>query len=827
MKQFGTKRQLFILATFLLIAGLCLVRPGANRLRARIVSSISLAVGRPVEVAAVNLRLLPQPGFDLENFVMRDDPAFGAEPVIRAQEVTAVLRVSSLLRGRLEVARLDLSEPSLNMVRNEEGRWNLESLLQRAAETPVAPTGKAGGEARPGFPYIEASDARINFKFGHEKLPHALTNADFSLWQDSENTWGMRMEAQPVRTDFNLSDTGTLKISGSWQRAARVRDTPLKFSLQWERAQLGQLSKLVYGDDKGWRGAIVFSATLSGTPLDLNIATLASVQDFRRYDIVSGAPLLLMAQCDAHYSSLDRVLSQVACHAPVADGEIALKGNVSGLYHPSAYQWSVSAHDVPVKGLVGLLRHAKGDVPKDLIAAGKINGSVEISRDAGRLGGGRWRGGGEATGFRLDSKSTKADLSLERIHFAVVQTAANHSEVVEIGPLAIAMGRPVPIAVRARLSRSGYNVQVQGDAQVRRLLQSAETLGLPVPKFSADGPAKVDLLIAGEWRGFAAPTITGKAQLHGIHADLAEFREPLEIAGANIAISPDRTKVSNLTASLAGGTWRGSFDAPRPCNRESKCTVHFNLSADKIDTSMLRKVAAGSRDRAWYRFLPSARKPAQTFLTSLHANGKITAGRLVIQGLVAAHLSADATIEDGALHLSNLQAELMGSVHRGEWTVDFSKQPPAYSGSGTFDEVDLAQLSTLMHTDWITGTAGASYEVKAAGASVAELLESAAGTLTVEAREAALPHLMLTNEPLEFERFAGKFLLHEARLEIAEGKLQSADVTYQVVGSASLANELDLRLIPNTGRGFNITGSLTAPRVEPALFPETQAALKP
>ena len=140
MKFFLTKRRLAVVAALLLVAVLCLVRPGANQLRTRIVSSISIrAVGRPVEVATVNLRLLPQPGFDLENFVMRDDPAFGAEPVVRAQEVTAVLRFSSLLRGRLEVSRLNLAEPSLNLVRNAEGHWNLESLLQRAAETAVAP----------------------------------------------------------------------------------------------------------------------------------------------------------------------------------------------------------------------------------------------------------------------------------------------------------------------------------------------------------------------------------------------------------------------------------------------------------------------------------------------------------------------------------------------------------------------------------------------------------------------------------------------------------------------------------------------------------------
>ena len=113
---------------------LFLVRPGAQRMRTRIVHSISLALGRQVDVGRVSLRLLPQPGFDLENFVVHDDPAFGAEPVLQSSDVIALVRVSSLLRGRLEIARLSLTEPSLNLVRDSEGRWNLESLLERAAQ---------------------------------------------------------------------------------------------------------------------------------------------------------------------------------------------------------------------------------------------------------------------------------------------------------------------------------------------------------------------------------------------------------------------------------------------------------------------------------------------------------------------------------------------------------------------------------------------------------------------------------------------------------------------------------------------------------------------
>ncbi len=236
-----------MVAGVVVVLALFLIRPGAERLRSRIAGSISSAVGRQVEIGSVSVHLLPQPGFDLGNFVVHDDPAFSAEPMLRSDDVTAALRVSSLFRGRLEIARLNLTEPSVNLVRNSSGHWNLENLLERAAKTPVAPTSKATNETRPAFPYIEADRGRINFKFGAEKKPYALTDADFSFWQESENAWGMRMKAQPVRTDFNLSDTGTLRVNGTWQRAATLRQTPLQFTMEWERAQLGQLTKLISG----------------------------------------------------------------------------------------------------------------------------------------------------------------------------------------------------------------------------------------------------------------------------------------------------------------------------------------------------------------------------------------------------------------------------------------------------------------------------------------------------------------------------------------------------------------------------------------------------
>src|ERR1044072_7929959 len=50
----------------------------------RMATSIGNSLGRPVHLDRVSLTLLPLPGFTIENLVVGEDPAFGVEPIIRA-----------------------------------------------------------------------------------------------------------------------------------------------------------------------------------------------------------------------------------------------------------------------------------------------------------------------------------------------------------------------------------------------------------------------------------------------------------------------------------------------------------------------------------------------------------------------------------------------------------------------------------------------------------------------------------------------------------------------------------------------------------------------
>ena len=850
--KFLRSRHGRVVAAIVLVMALFLARPGAQRLRSRIVSSIGLALGRQVDVGTVTLRFLPQPGFDLQNFVVHEDPAFGAEPVLQSSDVVAIVRVSSLLRGRLEIARLRLSEPSLNLVRNSEGRWNLENLLERAARTPVAPTAKARSEIRPGFPYIEADHGRINLKFGQEKKPYTLTEANFALWQDSENTWGVRLKAQPTRTDFNLSDTGLLEVDGSWQRAANLHETPVKFAVQWDGAQLGQVTKLTWGQDKGWRGAVTLSAALTGSPKDLTVNAEASIQDFRRYDITGGKASRLAAQCSAHYSSTDHTLSQLACDAPVGEGTIAAKGSVAALSGVRGYDLTMVAQGVPIQPLVEFARRVKKNVPADIVAAGKLDAKITLRRETTGTGlGPVWQGGGEVQGLNVRSPLTNTRFALDKIPFAVssnanpqLKTSAARSRTgatglgtelhMDIGPFAVALGRPGNATVHGQVSRSGYNFLVQGDAEVQRLLEVSRTVGLLAPQTTASGDAHINLQVGGNWAGFAAPAVTGTAVLHSVHTRVRGLNDPLEVAAATVSLTPNAADVQKLTVAAAGNTWHGSLTIPRQCETPRACAIRFDLHASEIATDAFSgSVNAVPGKQPWYRFLSSTAQasPAlpRPYLASVHAIGKLTADRVLIRGVTASRVSAEVELEQSLLWLSNLRGDILGGRHNGEWRVDFSVDPPAYSGNGTLEKVGLDQLAEAMHDGWITGSANVGYVASTHGWNKTELLTNADASLQMEVRDGSLPHLTLAGDasPLHVNRFAGRLLLRDGKFEIEQGKLQSPGGIYQLSGAASLNRVLDVKLTGEGTHGFYISGTLTQPHVVVNPTADTQAALKP
>ncbi|HTC92649.1 MAG TPA: AsmA family protein [Terriglobales bacterium] len=527
------RRKWIIVAVILGIAAFVPIR--LDRLKKRLEASITASLGRRVSAQSIDFHLLPQPGFNLQNFTIDDDPAFSSEPLLRSDSVTANLRLRSLLGARIEIARLSVKEPSLNLVRNSQGRWNVESLLTRAAQIPSAPTGNAHAESRPRFPYIEADSGRINFKIGPEKKAFALTEADFSLWLASEDLWNMRLVARPIRSDANLGDTGTLKLSGSFQRSPDLHATPFLLQATWQKAQLGQLTHLIYGRDRGWRGAVTATAKLTGSPRSFDFTGAVSVDDFRRYDIASNDSLDFNINCNAMYRGMaaPNTPVQFDCTLPKDGGAFNLAGGLMPNTKPNAQpvvlsNLSLRAFKFPLSTVAAMARHMKKDMARELDATGFIDGTFFSS--PGLHGDGIVDHDVETWTVIVSNIKLRSELLQPAVGTEVIAInfqrpipdKTDHSRrpkgqiilpetQLTVTPFRIALGGPAPAVAGATFSRSNYHFEIKGDVDLERLNAFLASLGLPTPETDpvAKGRAKVDLTYSGAWSGFASPEVAG------------------------------------------------------------------------------------------------------------------------------------------------------------------------------------------------------------------------------------------------------------------------------------------------------------------------------
>ena len=498
-----------------------------NRFKRRIVTSISTSLGRPVHLDSVTLVLLPFPGFKLENFVVAEDPAFGSEPVIRANEVQATLRIPSLYSKKVEFSRISLKEPSINLVHAADGQWNVESILLKAAQISAAPTAQVKAGPDPRFPYIEATDARVNIKSGLEKLPFSLTEADFALWLPEPSQWRVRISGKPTRTDTSASDTGLVSLEGTLGRAERFDLIPIDLAAEWKNAPLGEASRVLTGNDAGVRGELRLNVTLRGTLGTSTLKTAIDLRGLRRADFVPDQPIHLRADCQATTADTFHALHEIRCSWP-PPGEptlLALTGDLPNIHDPASASFQLGTPGLPAATLLQWLRAASPRVSPDITATGTLTGS--ISRDPASSPGApsiaplSLAMGGTYNLPTLTGHLTLTPFTLTggppgNTPITLGETALDSTTPAGsflLAPTTLALGGKEPATLEARFDASGYGLHLTGNVLPTRLLALAaavpqfgdglEALFLPPsatqPPSSKELPIHVDLTSIRTW----------------------------------------------------------------------------------------------------------------------------------------------------------------------------------------------------------------------------------------------------------------------------------------------------------------------------------------
>ena len=494
-----------------------------NRLKRRIATSISASLGRPVQLDGVTMHLLPVPGFTLANFVVSEDPAFGSEPIIRAQVVNVTLRPSSLWRRHVEFSSMTFETPSLNLVRNAAGEWNVQSLLMHAASVSTAPTAQRKAGPEPRFPYIEATGARVNVKLGQEKKPFSLTDTDFALWLTSPNEWRVRAKGTPTRTDTNISDPGVVKVEGSLKRAATMAEVPVDLTASWSGAPMGEASRMLSGQDAGWRGNLNVEASLRGLLGAAKLTTTIHMEDLRRADFVPVQTMDVRAECRGTLDVTAAVVKDPDCAVatPFADGiktsgrvvAIADRLDLSELADSSKLDAAgvrVGMTNVPDAWLLDWVRLFSQRIPAGEHPEGTVAGSMLLTgARKGRPA--RWEGvfRGEMVGLLPWTGAESAYL----VHTATLTSRAAEEGFV-LTPLSLTpAGKASGLMLSGVATTSGYTLRLVGtasEAQLQALRALAPPLGDGLQEVvKADGVAKgeagrvvkVDAMCSRAWGG--------------------------------------------------------------------------------------------------------------------------------------------------------------------------------------------------------------------------------------------------------------------------------------------------------------------------------------
>lgn len=813
-----------------------------NRYKRRVVDQITRALGRNVSVSAIEMRLLPRPGVILSGFVVSDDPSYSPEPMLRAETVAAYVRLSSLWRGRLEIGTLELDSPSLNLVRRDDGHWNVEELLQRTSYGSSAPTGAARQPSRDRFPYVEATLGRINIKLGQVKKAFAFTEADFALWLESENEWGVRLKARPTRTDLALSDTGQLSLDGRLRRAAQLRETPVSIKVSFAKGQLGQLTKLIYGRDRGWRGGASATGSVTGTPQALAVVLDAQVEDFRRYDIALGEALRLRVHCTGNYTVSGEQITDAICEAPIKPGTLRVSGSADH-WGASSYQISFDAQQIPMSRIIAFARHVKKDLPADLDASGEAEASFEVRKTEGGVQ--TWSGGGRTTHLALRSKVLSSDLDIGQVEFSVPGSSAPTNAKVKhknspppaplgfalvVKPFPLAMGGASPAVVSGFFDDENYRTTVSGPTELTRLLEVASAFGIGTPAIGLKGESEVELELAGPWVGFAPPTVSGQMHIKSAVAELQGVNEPMQIASASAGILGGTLKIDSFSGSFASGpTLEGSASFPIECAAASEsCALQFNVRANELPLWRVSQLLnPGVRSQPWYNLLALGKRRNDALL-KLRASGTLTVARVPLGPVLATNVGTHVEMNTGKVQLEVLRSDVLGGKHAGRWDADFTQSPPRYVGGGSFQKVSMEQLSTAMKDNWATGLVSGKYGVSLQGTNASSLRDSLSGSVDFAWTAGTLRHVTLPPHPapLTFATFAGLLDGNRGKLTLKDAHLNSAGVTYAVSGSAALDRSLDMKLERQGGTSYTISGSLEKPRAEAVLGAGNQAKLQ-
>jgi hypothetical protein len=868
-----------VAAVVLQVAASLVVRTG--RVRLFLTRQLETAFGRKVEVGEYSATLFPTPQLDAKAITVGEDPSFGQEYFLRAERLSAGLRWLGLLHGRFELGTLDLERPSLILVRNSEGRWNLERWLPApslAMQAKVAGAPARGTQAAPThlLRKIEITDGRVNFKVGDEKSAFAFVQVEGSVEQMAPGRWRLDLAAGPWRSGATLQLAGTVRVSGE-VAGTSTRLQPAHLKMSWEKSSLADVFRLVAGRDFGVRGTFAGEATAdSGTglpaapgknlaPGDWIFSLQTRASGIHRWDLTERSDnprigLKMSGRWNPGASTTDA--DELIIEMPRSN----LRGTASskGVFSKN-FQVRIDSAGLQAADFLDWYRAFQPDVAEEVRASQYFTGAVALSGWPLKLDeaafsstSGRWMVPGFAA--PLEVKALRG--GTQRGRFVVEPFAIS---LPATGTVALAAKEAAGSAKPTATLSHGVTLSLAHDLQQRAgavrvetqsvraetILALAEAFGKNLRHgWEVRGEASGDL--RWEWSPGAAPALNGQVDLTRGTLQVAGLNQPVQLENLRAEWRQARRRYTLGKVGAFGATWSGSIEQtgtiPGGSGERELPVWGFQLQTDHLDAAELdRWIGPRSRPNWLQRLLPApvavgAPLPSSSLLKRIHADGELKAEEIAIEKIMLKQFRGQVSVDGTELKLQKIQAQWSGGTAQGSMNASLSASP-SYEVAASLNGVSLVLTPWLARlSEHLAGTASGTLKLRARGVGRDALLKSLAGEGEIHLSKVELRGWDVAGTMAQGQwktgvsRWAtgsGTFHLSDGGFELNGLKLASASDEFLLKGSVSFSQDADLTAESHfTGHGAHAEASarfltISGPLSEPKVSLEKATAQQP
>jgi hypothetical protein len=781
---------LLVLALFSVVLAVTLSRVVASQSARRFLTArLEQAFGRQVEVSKFSIRWIPTPGIVAERVTISDDPRFGHEYFLRAESIVASPRWRSLLLAKLELGTLELSHPSLNLVRNDDGRWNVESWLPPPGNLRSAQniSGSRSPRAAAQLSRIEIDSGRINFSNGADRRPFALEDLSGSIEQEGAGSWRIALAAHPSRSTVHLQQAGTLSVAGIIAGTS-ARLHPADLTLTWSDVSLADALRLALGNDPGIRGefglqviartdpeSAPLNANSARTPARWNISLSARMSGLHRWDMASrpdnpAANLVAQAEWDAGSPQISlQKFSLEAPHSKIeGDSTVQWAGEINPEVH-------LASSGISFEDIFAWYRSFQPGIADGLTAEGFLTSDVKLSGWPLRARGGKLESEGatiRSVGFTLaksgpiQARFDPSAIEMLPVTWTIENSSAPQNAAATSGaprapagtitfhaklfslvaPIGKSIGksRVMPAVKKTDSAAWNYELALRGEfAHFEDFLNAARLIGRPLNTgWQVEGGLTANL----QWQSTLRqrfPRPTGDVSPRDMTLKLPLLNQSVEIENAKIELRPNEPHVTITKATALGAHWQGTIwrnNLPSPPNNSSAADWQFDLAADHLDVAELDRWIGPRARPNWLAriFTPagnaSVRIPGPGPLSQLHAHGALRAETFTLSPLEVQSLRAQIEMLGRKVNFSEFEGKLNGGTISGGLLASLDADPTYWLHIAA-KNVNIAELAVanVDLRDRLTGQLSGDAKITLHGIGREQLLTTVKGAGHVSA----------------------------------------------------------------------------------------------